>query len=309
MAKPSGGTTFGHNLYGRTRPAVPRRMTRWNASVVALVPFLAAAAGAAQPGEPFVIVLDWEGGHFGVGAPVVGGSGVNEAEWPVWVDACHRRLFVDLLYEPDNATAALGNTSVKVPFEFAVELAAPEWSLTARVRNSGHGHFLGEAPEAADALLTLRLERGFGVDWSVRLRGWEARDEPACITRVLLNEVEANPAGTDAGNEWVELHNPGTFDVDLGGWMLESTHGVIERWVLPAGTVVARGGHVQVVLPGQFLDNEDEAVRLLQPGGVVADETPPRSDTANDERSWQRVPDGSDAWVFAVATPGAPNAG
>jgi hypothetical protein len=63
-----------------------------------------------------------------------------------------------------------------------------------------------------------------------------------------------------------------------------------------------------VTFPAQALDNDDEVVRLVAPGGWVVDETPPRSDAANDARTWQRSPEATDAWTFATGTPNGPNA-
>ncbi|MBU7004518.1 MAG: lamin tail domain-containing protein [Theionarchaea archaeon] len=41
----------------------------------------------------------------------------------------------------------------------------------------------------------------------------------------MINELEHNPAGTDTGNEWVELFNPTSSSVSLSGWSLSTTHG------------------------------------------------------------------------------------
>jgi len=37
---------------------------------------------------------------------------------------------------------------------------------------------------------------------------------------ISIIEVESNPAGTDAGNEWVRLFNPFGNSVDLTGWKI-----------------------------------------------------------------------------------------
>ncbi len=37
--------------------------------------------------------------------------------------------------------------------------------------------------------------------------------------------ARANPAGTDTGNEWVELYNPTDQTVNIGGWKLFTTKG------------------------------------------------------------------------------------
>ncbi|MHA1742406.1 MAG: lamin tail domain-containing protein [Candidatus Thorarchaeota archaeon] len=58
-----------------------------------------------------------------------------------------------------------------------------------------------------------------GFQWSV--------STVATISQVALviNEVEQNPPGIDAGNEWVELYNPTPASVVLTGWTLSTRHG------------------------------------------------------------------------------------
>jgi len=43
------------------------------------------------------------------------------------------------------------------------------------------------------------------------------------VKSVRINEVELNPAGTDSGNEWIELYSPVT--VDLTGYLIHSSNG------------------------------------------------------------------------------------
>lgn len=281
-------------------------MRRWFSACTFFV--VVASGAAASPGaEPMVIVLDWvQGTSSSTGAA---GFGVEaESSWPVWIDACHRQVWVDLLYEPSELEASAGGNGVALPYEFRVFLDVGGATFDREITTPGFSHILVETPHWGDAEVTLRLERGLLVDWSLRVRAWEIPGEPACVPQILVNEVEANPTGVDAGNEWVELYNPGTFDVAVGGWFIESTHGITHRSELPVGLVVPRGGHVQVLFADQFLDNLDESVRLLLPDLQVHDATLPRSDEANDADTWQRDPDGSATWSLRAGTPGTPNA-
>jgi hypothetical protein len=279
--------------------------------VLWVLPFAFLSSAAADFGDPQVIVLDWEDGHYAAGATGALGvspSGVSRTNWVVWVDECHRRLRADLLYNPDEASVTVGPATVAVPYEFRIRADGPGWTLTTEVQSPGFDHFLGTAPSSGGVSLSLELMKGAWVGWSFRLRGWEVPGEPACVPALLVNEVEANPTGNDVGAEWIELHNPGSFDIDAGGWVLESTHGVVERLEVPQGTLVPRFGQAIIPLPDQFLDNDNESVVLTNPLGQVLDSTPIASDGANDARTWQRLPDGSPAWVFHTGTPGARNA-
>jgi len=122
---------------------------------------------------------------------------------------------------------------------------------------------------------------------------------------VVINEVEANPSGADAGNEWVELFNPLSEDVDIGGWMIVTTHGRIESFTFTSGTTIPGGGHLVVQFPSQFIDNGDEVLILRNDLGNEVDRTPILDDSQNDNRTWQRKVDGfdndqDDDWVFLV---------
>lgn len=129
---------------------------------------------------------------------------------------------------------------------------------------------------------------------------------------VVINEIEQNPAGTDAGNEWLELYNPTESVVDLSGWELRTTAGVVETCMFPSGTTIEAEGYLVITFGSQFLDNEDESVILLDASDVEVDRIPLRIDTYNDSRSRQRVPNGSDTenasdWQFREVTKGFSN--
>ena len=124
---------------------------------------------------------------------------------------------------------------------------------------------------------------------------------------VVINEVEANPEGRDAGYEWVELFNPLSEAVDLSGWGIESTHGDIESFTFQAGTIIEPNDHYVVQFPSQFVNNDDEELILFDESGNEVDRTPVLNDTENDGRTWQRRTDGYDNdengdWLFRLAT-------
>jgi len=121
---------------------------------------------------------------------------------------------------------------------------------------------------------------------------------------VVINEFELNPAGQDAGNEWVEIYNPTAVPVNIGGWTLQTTAGETVTMALPEGVLLSPVGYYLVTYPGQWLDNEDEGIILRDRNGQEVDRTPTKSDTDNDDRTWQRYPDGSDDWVYAPSTRG-----
>ncbi len=70
-----------------------------------------------------------------------------------------------------------------------------------------------------------------------------------CGGRVLVNEFVPNPAGSDAGLEWIELYNPGTQPIDVTGWRFEvfkSEGSRSDTDGLPEGTTIDPGGFLLV---------------------------------------------------------------
>ncbi|MHC1709229.1 MAG: lamin tail domain-containing protein [Methanomassiliicoccales archaeon] len=129
--------------------------------------------------------------------------------------------------------------------------------------------------------------------------------------QVVINEYELNPAGEDAGREWVELYNPTTEAVDLTGWTIETRHGVQGSGSL-SGIMMPRTRMVYH-FPGQALDNIgegfpfEESLVLRDERGRRVDSAPFSTDCWNDDRTWQRAKDGADRWEFKSGSRGASN--
>ena len=130
---------------------------------------------------------------------------------------------------------------------------------------------------------------------------------PSSPTSVVINEVEANPNGPDSGNEWVELYNPGTATIDIGGWNIIATHGRTATVTIPYGTTIQPHQFLVYYRTKQWLDNEGEVVELHDSTGSLVDTTPVLNDTANNGTTWSRVPDGSSNWTRQAGTKGHSN--
>ncbi len=128
--------------------------------------------------------------------------------------------------------------------------------------------------------------------------------------QVVLNEVLANPDAEPA-EEWAELYNAGSAQVDLGGWSLSDSNGYGSSGsvMLELGTEIAAGGYLVVVLRGSdgLLNNGGDDVELYNANGELVDEVT-WSSSAQGDRSLARVPDG-DEWSssWRTATRGATN--
>ncbi len=60
---------------------------------------------------------------------------------------------------------------------------------------------------------------------------------------VVISEIMYDPIGAEPDTEWVELYNPGSASVDVGGWVLSDTEGTC---TIPSGTSIAAGGFLVV---------------------------------------------------------------
>ncbi len=101
---------------------------------------------------------------------------------------------------------------------------------------------------------------------------------------VHIIAVEPNPAGADATNEWIKLYNSNNNSVNLSGWSIRTGDGKtyqINNVAIPAC------GEIKIIFPGQFLDNQEETISLLDANQNVMDQTPSIVDTDNDDATWE----------------------
>ena len=70
----------------------------------------------------------------------------------------------------------------------------------------------------------------------------ERANAPARTAEVVINEIFYRPVSNDDDLQFVELHNPGTFGVSLGGWRLDD--GI--RFSFPDNTFIAPGGFLVI---------------------------------------------------------------
>jgi hypothetical protein len=107
---------------------------------------------------------------------------------------------------------------------------------------------------------------------------------------IVINEVMADPVGTEPDQEWVELFNDGTMAVNLEGWVLKDEGGEMRLpsvWLAPSGYALlvndtylsnavgepvpeANASIVRLpVLAKSGLSNSGEALRLLDKSDMV----------------------------------------
>ncbi|MEE2830192.1 MAG: lamin tail domain-containing protein [Myxococcota bacterium] len=106
---------------------------------------------------------------------------------------------------------------------------------------------------------------------------------------LIVTEIFNNPAGTDEGREWFEVHNPGLVAIDMDGWTLADYH--TNEYLISGSVLVAPGGYavlgesmdlgLNLGTPVDFaygltaagfpLGNNTDEVVLVSPGGLVID--------------------------------------
>ncbi|MFT7183790.1 MAG: hypothetical protein ACI9QC_000113 [Oceanicoccus sp.] len=81
---------------------------------------------------------------------------------------------------------------------------------------------------------------------------------------IEITEVNPNPEGPDAENEWIELTNGGDQSVDLGNWSIDDGEGGSDPYIIPEGTIVEPGESIIIERTDSeiALNNSREKVQL-----------------------------------------------
>jgi hypothetical protein len=138
--------------------------------------------------------------------------------------------------------------------------------------------------------------------------GFELKYSLPYVYGVVINEFELNPPGDDKDNEWVELYNSTVMSVDLEGYRLVPLSNPKKEHVIH-GATLGPGGRMTITFAGQFLNNTKESITLYDPDGNAVDSVPMKTDSRNDDFTWQRDTDASAKWVLKKGTKEADNGG
>ena len=106
-------------------------------------------------------------------------------------------------------------------------------------------------------------------------------DEPLINELVAINDNTIEDEDGDS-SDWVEIHNPNSFAIDLGGYFLSDAPLTPTKWQFPAGTPLGGGAHLVVFASGKDrslagselhtnfrLDSGGEGLVLFAPDGVT----------------------------------------
>lgn len=122
---------------------------------------------------------------------------------------------------------------------------------------------------------------------------------------IFINEILPAPEGADQTNEWVEIYNGNSVDIDLQNWKIQDIEGTISAYIFQKDARIPAHGYLMLKRPETkiTLNNEKDALQILSPDGNVIDsasyENAPKNQSYNATASgWQ--------WS-AVLTPGSLN--
>ncbi|HON07857.1 MAG TPA: lamin tail domain-containing protein, partial [Verrucomicrobiota bacterium] len=135
------------------------------------------------------------------------------------------------------------------------------------------------------------------------------------INEVIINSDFSNPA---LSNNWIELYNPSSPDIILGdGWFLSDDPAALNKWGIPASTVVPANGFVALnlgIFTNQTLVNLSKAggqvyLSYIKGGNEDRVVDIARFKGTGNGLSWGRYPDGNPYWsTLSRQTVGSTNA-
>lgn len=142
-----------------------------------------------------------------------------------------------------------------------------------------------------------------GIAYTVNGTAYTASDPtpPAYgIKNIKINEVLPYPRLVNR-SEWVELYNPTTQDINIGGAKIDDIpNGGGAPRTIPAGTII-RAHDYYVMNTTNFFNNGKDAVVFYSSSGEVIDKF--AYQYAYPNKSWVRIPDGGPWSRMMSATP------
>jgi hypothetical protein len=131
------------------------------------------------------------------------------------------------------------------------------------------------------------------------------------LGNAVINEVELSPP--DNASVWVEIYNSGAEPVDLTGWMVKIVDG---PWTGPIDLSGLIGAGDFSVAEGdpRWTPGVNATVYLYDSAGNLMDRTHELTDSAQNDFTWSRIPDGKDTdtkadFAYFMGSKGRSNGG
>ena len=145
--------------------------------------------------------------------------------------------------------------------------------------------------------------------------GWQR--PPLYINELMALNTNTLEDEDGDDDDWIELYNAGTVDVDLGGMYFSNNIGLTAQYIIPNGITVPAGGYLILWADGDGegnhlnfkLSGAGEYVGLFDSqAGYYAPVDAVYFDPQTPDVSWGRFPDGGSNWyAMDTPTPGAAN--
>ena len=160
-----------------------------------------------------------------------------------------------------------------------------------------------------------RFPNGFGAFRIQAATFNSTNDIQSVVTGVVVNEILAsNNTGQvdEAGDfeDWIELYNNNETDVDLSGFYLTDNGESLQKWIIPAGTILPAKGYLII-----WADEEQEEGALhtnfkLSAGGEVVVLSDPLINVLDSvvygaqttDMAYARIPNGTGDFVIKQPT-------
>src|SRR5437867_8345943 len=94
---------------------------------------------------------------------------------------------------------------------------------------------------------------------------------------VVINEVETNASGDDSKLiiQWVELYNPTSSPITIGGWSIGATTGLRHYYTIPSDTIIQSQQLLVYPYGPLWFPYTGAIIQLKDSNATVVDETPP----------------------------------
>ncbi len=143
---------------------------------------------------------------------------------------------------------------------------------------------------------------------------WDISSALKSNRHIIINEWEQNPEGSDTLKEWIELYNPTSQAVNIGGWKLVDSYYLKSVSFSPGTVIVPDDYQLLTWTNGSLVNSYPSSISLLDSAGREVDRTSLVKDDKNNNLCWARYPNGKDLdsdldWKFQAATSGSSNGG
>jgi len=132
-----------------------------------------------------------------------------------------------------------------------------------------------------------------------------AETKPSYPNGIVFNEILSSPEGPDETEEWIEIYNQNSFEVDIAGWKVKDNEGKSTTYIFPDEIKIGPNGYLVLTRPQTkiTLNNTGDKLMLIRPDGKIIDSMVYGKSPRN--QSYNRV---NANWLWSsILTPGLVN--